>query len=120
MLDQKVKTTLEQAERLFMAAQEELSRPEEDVVPYLVCHKAYESINKYLTGFLLNNGIDVHMAMTLENLLEQCQAIDSKFKSLKLDPLYGVFESSDIWVDVDEVRELVRLATQTRKMVGQA
>ena len=53
MFDQKIKTTMSQADALLDAANEELCRPEEDVVPYMVCNNAYKSVGKYLTGYAI-------------------------------------------------------------------
>lgn len=119
MHNQKVKTTLDQADELFMTAQEELSRPEEDVVPYMVCRNAFKSVNKYLTGFLLKHGMEIHASMSLEVLLDRCREIDPRFNSLNLDPLYSTSEQEDVWMDMDTVKEFIGLATLTREMVGQ-
>lgn len=119
MHNQKVKTTLDQADELFMTAQEELSRPEEDVVPYMVCRNAFKSVNKYLTGFLLKHGMEIHASMSLEVLLDRCREIDPRFNGLNLDPLYSTNEQEDVWMDMDTVKEFIGLATLTREMVGQ-
>ena len=117
MHDKKAQTTLNQADQLFLTAQEELSRPEEDVVPYMVCRNAFKSVNKYLTGFLLKHGMDIHASMSLELLLDRCREIDPKFNSLNLAPLYSTSEQEDVWMDMDTVKEYIRLATKTREMV---
>ena len=119
MHNQKVKITMDQADELFLTAQEELSRPEEDVVPYMVCRNAFKSVNKYLTGFLLKHGMEIHASMSLEVLLNQCREIDPRFNNLNLDPLYSTSEQEDVWMDMDTVKEFIGLATQTREMVGQ-
>ena len=119
MHNQKVKITMDQADELFLTAQEELSRPEEDVVPYMVCRNAFKSVNKYLTGFLLKYGMEIHASMSLDVLLNRCREIDPRFNSLNLDPLYSTSEQEDVWMDMDTVKEFIGLATQTREMVGQ-
>ena len=118
MYDQKAKTTLDQADELFLTAQEELSRPEEDVVPYMVCRNAFKSVNKYLTGFLLQHGMEIHASISLEVLLERCREIDARFKDLNLDLLYNTSEAEDVWLDMDTVKDFIHLATQTREMVA--
>ncbi len=120
MFDQKAQNTLSQANQLYQTAQEELSRPEEDVVAYSVCRNAFKSINKYLSGFLLKHGMDIHASMSLDILLNRCREIDPKFNSLNLDPLYSSSEPEDVWMDMDAVKEFIALATQTRKMVAPA
>lgn len=118
MHDKKAQTTLEQADQLFHTAQEELSRPEEDVVPYMVCRNAFKSVNKYLTGFLLKHGMEIHASMSLELLLDRCREIDPKFERLNLAPLYSTSVQEDVWMDMETVKEFIGLATQTREIVG--
>jgi hypothetical protein len=118
MFDQKAQNALIQADQLYQTAQEELSRPEEDVVAYSVCRNAFKSVNKYLSGFLLKHGMDIHASMSLDILLNRCREIDPKFNSLNLDPLYSSSEPEDVWMDMDAVKEFIALATQTRKMVA--
>ncbi len=120
MYDQKAQTVLVQADQLFKIAQEELSRPEEDVVPYSVCRNSFKSVNKYLLGFLLKHGMDIHASMSLEVLLDRCREIDPKFNRLNLDPLYSSSKPEDVWMDMDTVKEFIALAMQTRKMVAAA
>ena len=120
MYEQKAQTALIQADELFKNAQEELTRPEEDVVPYSVCRNAFKSVNKYLSVYLLRHGIDIHASMSLDVLLNRCREIDPKFGDLNLDPLYSTSEPEDVWMDMDTVKEFIDLASQTRSMVGKA
>ena len=118
MFDAKIKTTLDQANELFDAAKEELCRPEEDVVPYMVCSNAYKSVNKYLTGFLMQNGIEIHNSLSMEKLLNLCRDIDPRFEDLSLRYMYNTKLREDVWVNMDTVRKFIDIATQTRKLVG--
>jgi len=117
MFEEKAQTAIVQADELFNIAQEELARPEEDVVPYSVCRNAFKSVNKYLSGYLLRHGYDIHASMSLEVLLNRCREIDPKFSDLNLDPLYSSSEPEDVWMDMETVKEFIDLASQTRKMV---
>jgi len=120
MNDQKIETMFEQADRLFNSAQEELCRPEEDVVPYLICRNAFLAVNKYLIGYLLKYEIDHNATMSLEVLLEQCRTTDPKFYNLNLDPLYktNLHDEDDVFMDMDTVHEFIDLAKQTKNMVS--
>ncbi len=120
MYEQKAQTAISQAEEMYRNAQEELARPEEDVVPYSVCRNAFKSVNKYLSGYLLQHGVDIHASMSLDALLSQCQAINPKFNDLNLDPLYSTSEPEDVWMDMDVVKEYIDIASKTRAMVGQS
>lgn len=118
MNDLKTKSTLEQADELFFSAKEELCRPEEDVVPYMVCHAAYKSVGKYLTGFLLKNDIEIHNSMSLEVLLKLCQDIEPRFKELNMDPLLQSTNNEKIWTNMGTVDTFMDIASQTRALVG--
>ena len=118
MFDQKINSTMSQADELFHAANEELCRPEEDVVPYMVCSNAYKSVSKYLTGYLMQNGIEIHNSMPLERLLNLCKDVNPKFDELDLDPLVHTPNPEDIWVDMETVNKFIELATQTRNLVA--
>ena len=119
MYEQKAQTAIIQADELFKIAQEELARPEEDVVSYSVCRNAFKSVNKYLSGYLLRHGIDIHASMSLDVLLNRCQEIDAKFSDLNLDPLFSSSLSEDVWMDMETVKEFIDLASKTQKMVGE-
>lgn len=118
MNDLKTKSVLEQADELFHSATEELCRPEEDVVPYMVCSSAYKSVNKYLTGFLLQNDIEIHNSMSMDVLLKLCRDIDPRFKDLNLDPLLQNTEDEKVWTNMGTVRQFIDLATKTRMLVS--
>ena len=119
MYEQKAETAIVQAEELFQMAQEELARPEEDVVPYSVCRNAFKSVNKYLSGYLLKNGIDIHASMSLDVLLKHCMELNPRFKELNLDPLYSSSQPEDVWMDMDTANEFIHLASRTRELVDQ-
>jgi HEPN domain-containing protein len=65
-------------------ANEELFRPEEDVVSFAVCKNAQFAIENYLKGFLYNNGVDASNFKTIESLYEQCKTMNEKFKEIDL------------------------------------
>jgi HEPN domain-containing protein len=119
MYGQKAQMAIVQAEEMFKHAHEELARPEEDVVPYSVCRNAFKSVNNYLSGYLLKHGIDIHASMSLDDLLNRCREIDSKFNDLNLDSFYNSSEPEDVWMDMETVKEFIDLASKTRQMVGQ-
>lgn len=117
-MDQKFQTTLDQADELFDTAQNELARPEEDVVPYSVCRSAFKSVNKYLTGYLIKNGLEIHSSMSLEEMLKKCQEIDPKFNDLDLKLLYSTSEEENVWTDMKMVKEYIAMAEKTKKLVS--
>ena len=65
-------------------ANEELYRPEEDVVTYSVCKNSQIAITNYLKGYLLINGKDPNRYPTIKSLYEQCKLINKKFEEIDL------------------------------------
>lgn len=65
-------------------ANEELFRPEEDMVTYTVCKNSQFAIESYLKGYLLQNGIDIANFETIESLYEQCVKINKEFEKIDL------------------------------------
>lgn len=120
MYTPEVKTVLDQANELFDTAREELFKPEEDVVHYMVCQNAFKSVQRYLTAFLLKNGIDLPDTVSLEVLLNRCREIDNAFNHLDLRPLLHASDEDDVWVDIETAKEFLELAAQARKIVAQA
>ncbi len=65
-------------------ANEELFRPKEDVVSYVVCKNAQYAIENFLKGSLLKNGIDPSNYKTIESLYKQCKTINKNFEEINL------------------------------------
>ena len=84
----------DKAKKLFNVAVEklneannELFRPEEDVVSYSVCKNAQLAIENYLKGFLLENNVDPAEFVSIDELYEQCKLINSDFKKIDLSEI---------------------------------
>lgn len=119
MYNEKVKSTWDEADQLLQLAKDELLKGDKDVVPYMACSSARNSIKKFLTGYLLRNGIENKGVLSIENLLEKCQAIDPEFKNLDIYNMYCSNETHDanFCVYPEQVEKCINLATQTKKMV---
>ncbi|TVZ27510.1 HEPN domain-containing protein [Gillisia sp. Hel_I_86] len=81
----------QEANRLFDDGREklneannELYKPKEDVVSYLVCKNAQHVIENYLKGFLLQKGIDPTNYKTIDSLYQQCKTINKNFEKVEL------------------------------------
>lgn len=110
-------STIQQADELLLTAQNEMCKPAEDVVDYMVCNNAYKAVKSYLAGFLLQQGVDgINTEMHTKDLLEQCQAIDPKFKALDLTLLYNKAEGADVFMDYATAKEFMELARQTQEL----
>ncbi|NCO64471.1 MAG: HEPN domain-containing protein [Flavobacteriales bacterium] len=65
-------------------AKQELFRPEEDMVSFLVCKNSQHAIENYLKGYLLKNGVDVEDCLTIDSLYNQCLVINKNFEKVDL------------------------------------
>lgn len=65
-------------------ANEELCRPEEDVVSYVVCKNSQKAIERFLKGYLIQKGANPDYYETLDELYEQCKKINKKFEEVDL------------------------------------
>jgi len=85
----KVKATLhfEKAKENLKIANEELFKPEEDVITYLVCKNSQYAIENNLKGYLTRRGFETHESETLEHLLDRCKALEPKFNNVHLNSI---------------------------------
>lgn len=65
-------------------ANQELYRPQEDVVSILVCKNSQHAIENYLKGFLLQHGVETEDDHTIEVLFEECKKINKNFEKINL------------------------------------
>ena len=63
-------------------ANEELCRPEEEIVPHVVCKYSQSAIDNFLKGFLTLNGIDTSPYKTTDSLFEQCAILNKGINSV--------------------------------------
>lgn len=113
-----VKSQIDEAERLFYQAKEELCKPEEDVVPYSVCQNAYKSVVSYLSSVLINHDIPIEEPIKVEKLLTNCRSLNPKYNNLHLSPMYHPFATEDIWMNLDMAKDYVAMAEKTRQMIN--
>ncbi|MBT8299285.1 MAG: HEPN domain-containing protein [Maribacter sp.] len=83
-MNDKAKKLYEEAIQKLKEANDELCRPEEDVVSQLVCSNSQHAIVNYLKGFLIENGIDFNSEDTIDTLYEQCKSINKHFEEVHL------------------------------------
>lgn len=65
-------------------ANDELFRPKEDVVSFLVCKNAQHAIENYLRGYLYKHDVDASVYITIDNLYQQCKKINRRFNDIDL------------------------------------
>ena len=83
-MKERAKALFKEAIKNVNEANEELCRPEEDVVSILVCKKSQLAVNDFLRGYLLQQGVEPKIDMTLEDLYNGCLAINPNFKKVEL------------------------------------
>jgi hypothetical protein len=65
-------------------ANEEICRPEEDVVSFMVCKNSQFAVESFLTGYLLQHDVTPDSHATIKSLYEKCLEINPKFSRVNL------------------------------------
>lgn len=86
-MDEKHKSHFNMAKQQLHIANEELFKPKEDVVTYLVCKNSQGAIENNLKGYLTLRGFETHENESLEGLLNRCISLDVKFKRIDLNTI---------------------------------
>jgi HEPN domain-containing protein len=76
-------------------ANEELYRPEEDLVTFLVCKNSQHAIENFLKGYLLQQGVEPGNYKTIEVLFEECKKFNKKFEMVDLSQFDCKAQSMD-------------------------
>ncbi len=117
----KVKATLHftEAQTRLNAAQEEMSRSELDVVPYMVCNNARRSVVHNLKGFLVTNGEDVEKDVSVTELIQRCAKYNKKFAEIDLSQMHCANDliNDDYCLGVEKVKACLEIAALNAKIV---
>ena len=81
---QQVQEFYDTAVQNLKAANDELCRPEEDVVAFMVCKNSQVAISNFLKGYLLQNDVAVDTDATIDDMYNQCKAINPNFSNVNL------------------------------------
>ena len=121
MNTEKIKLKLDQGDQHLEAAQNEMFRSAEDVVPQMACSSARQSIYNYLHGFLLKHGIEQNETISLVSLLEKCSQLDPKFKTIDLSKMACRTEAHDehYCTELHTIEYCIDLATQAKQLVAE-
>lgn len=84
-MDTRATKMYNEAVRLLKDAGEELYRPEEDVVSFLVCKNSQFAIRNFLRGYLLQHGFETKEEETITDLYEKCMSINKNFEKIDLE-----------------------------------
>lgn len=83
-MENKVQELYNAAVRKLKEANDELCRPEEDVVAFMVCKNSQTAISNFLKGYLLQKGIQSSDDATIDQLYNQCKEINENFDKIDL------------------------------------
>ncbi len=112
---------LNQAFYRLESAQEELNRPDEDVMAFAICHQVRGALNDMMSAYLLMKGVNASDAITLEDLRTKSAEFDPGFKQLELTSMVchpGQIEGEKCFcMDLDRVRACLKIADDCRKII---
>jgi len=85
---------LNEATQLLEMADNELSRPHEDVTTISVCQNSRQSLINAMTYFLFTKDIRPYEPVSIESLMLQCKAADSRFNDVDLSVIECAHEEN--------------------------
>ncbi|RDY59484.1 HEPN domain-containing protein [Flagellimonas nanhaiensis] len=83
-MKEKAQKLFDEAIQKLREANDELCRPEEDVVRSLVCSNSHDAIEKYLKGFLALNSIEPNDEESIDGLYQKCKKVNHHFEEVHL------------------------------------
>lgn len=86
-MDERAKEHFSKGNRELHQADEELYKPEEDIVSLVVCRSTLGSIESYLKGFLTLRGFETRKEESIGELMERCRLLDKKFRSIRIEEI---------------------------------
>ena len=121
MEKERVKQLLTQADNALEMASEERMRPEEDVVPFSVCHNSRVSIKMYLMSYLIKHGVTLEQEMSMTELLSECGKLDKRFEGLDISEIEcGGNKNAnrdEYCLSVDKVSNCFEAANRVKKLM---
>jgi len=84
IMEKNKETLFNTAKEKLSIANQELFKPNEDVVGYSVCKNSQVAIESYLKGYLQHRGFTTHDEEQLEGLLNRCKDLDPKFNRIDM------------------------------------
>jgi len=121
MEKEKVKQLLTQGDTALDLALEEQMRPEEDIVPFSICHNSRISIRMFLLSYLIKHGIDADSNVSLKDLLMQCEEINPRFSTLDISDIEcrgsRVKDNDEYCLTVNAVTNCFDAANEVKKLI---
>lgn len=118
--DSDYQMTIDLANQYYDTAYEQYCKPEEDLVPYMVCRSAYKAVGNFLAAYMFHRGLVVKDEMSLKYLLDSCCELNPAFKELNLDLLFygNAHQEEVLFADDDTMHKYMDLSTITRDLVA--
>ena len=100
---------------------EELNRPEEDVVTFSICHQTRGIIADLLGSYLLNHGKEYPTSLNLDSLLKLCSEFDAGMMTLNISAMDchpgNLSAEKTYCLDIDQVKFCINIANKLKEIV---
>lgn len=115
-------TTFDKALDDYRFAQEEMMRPEEDVVLLSACYSVKRAIRGFLEGYLTSVSVKTSPTDELESLIQKCVLQNPDFLRFNIDVLQckcdkGLCAGQSYCMTMEQVRECLKLMTDLCEFV---
>ncbi len=84
MMEERATKMFDEAVQQLKDAGNELYRPKEDVVSFLVCKNSQFAIQNFLRGYLLQHGVETSDEDMINTLYDKCKSINKNFEKVNL------------------------------------
>ena len=121
MKTKKIQQMLNEANREYSIAVNELYRPAEDMVKFAVCLSVKDILANYLRAYLLYKDIEAPKKLSISQLLKQCKTMDIEFRDINLSPVICRAENGEVkemyCLSEGRVKKCFEAAHSIREMV---
>ena len=120
-MEKQVQELFDEAVKKLHEANEELCRPEEDVVSHLVCKNSQLAMENFLKAYLIKLGVNLEKYEDINSLYYKCIAVNPKFVTVGLDDFtckHDKFQSRSC-SDPDKVSRCFEMAEKMNSLMKQ-
>lgn len=120
-MEKQVQELFDEAVKKLHEANEELCRPEEDVVSHLVCKNSQLAMENFLKAYLLKLEVNLEKYENINSLYYKCIAVNPKFATVGLDDFtckHDQFQSRAC-SDPDKVSRCFQMAEKMNALLKQ-
>lgn len=111
---------LSKAQKKIQLAEEELMKPNEDVVSFSICNQSKSAIKILLESYLIKHNINFNDQEPLALLLERCTIHNPNFKSIDLSSFNcrNTSNSQNYCDDINKVSNCLSIAKQIEALIA--